>query len=140
MAVSFQKFQILSENIAEKVYNFDTDTIKIALSNTGPSAANDDTLSDITEISAGNGYSAGGFEITVSTSRSGGTTSVVGTDATLTATGGSIGPFQYVILYDDTPTSPADPLIGFWNLGSAFTIVEDGSFIFDFASSLFTIA
>jgi hypothetical protein len=140
MAVSFQKFQILSENIAEKVYNFDTDTIKIALSNTGPTAASDDTLSDITEISAGNGYSAGGFEVTVSTSRSGGTTSVVGTDTSLTASGGSIGPFQYVILYDDTPTSPADPLIGFWNLGSAYTIVDGGTFVFDFGSSLFTIA
>jgi hypothetical protein len=140
MAIAFQKFQVLSENIAEKVHNFDTDTIKIALSNAGPSAANDDTLSDITEISAGNGYSAGGFEVTVSTSRSGGTTSVVGVDGSLTASGGSIGPFQYVILYNDTPTSPADPLIGFWNLGSTFTIPQDGEFVFDFGSSLFTIA
>jgi hypothetical protein len=140
MAFTFEKFQVLSEHIAEKVHNFDTDTIKIALSNTGPTASTDDTLSDITQISGVNGYVSGGFEITVSTNRSGGTTSIVGTDASLEASGGSIGPFRYVILYNDTPTSPADPLIAFWNLGAEFTITDGGVFVFDFGSSLFTIA
>lgn len=139
MAITFVLFQALGEHLAEKVSNLDTDTIKIALTNTAPSAANNSVLADITQISAGNGYSSGGFEVAVSTSRSGATTSIVGVDASLTASGGSIGPFRYVVLYNDTPTSPADPLIGYWDLGAEQTIVADGTFLFDFAATLFTI-
>jgi hypothetical protein len=138
MAVAFQKFQCFSEHLSEKVHNLDTDTLKIALSNTGPSAANDDTLSDITEISAGSGYTAGGVDTTNSTSRAAGTTSIVPVDASISASGGTIGPFQYVILYNDTATN--DELIGFWNLGTTYTIPDGGTFIFDFAATLFTVA
>ena len=60
-------FNSLPEALAEKVHNFSSDTLKIALTNTAPSAANTQ-LTDLTEITAGNGYTAGGFAITVSSS------------------------------------------------------------------------
>lgn len=139
MAATFVKFQCFSEHLAEKVHNLDTDTLKIALSNTAPSAANDDTLSDITQISTG-GYTAGGTDAQASTSRSGGTTTVTGVSPTFTASGSSLGPFQYVILYNDTPTSPADPLIAYWDLGQTFTISDGNAIEITLAASLFTIA
>jgi hypothetical protein len=65
---------------------------------------------------------------------------VTGVDITFTASGGSIGPFRYAILYNDTPTSPADPLIQYWDYGSNVTLADGESFTVDFGSSLLTIA
>jgi hypothetical protein len=137
MAVSFNKFNCLSEDVAEKIHNFDTDTLKVALSNTAPNAT-DTQLSQITQISAGNGYTTGGEDVQNSTSRIGGTTSVVGVDVTWTASGGNIGPFQYVILYNDTAAN--DPVIGYWPLTSAVTVISGAAWKADFGSSLFTVS
>jgi hypothetical protein len=137
---SFNKYEVFSENLAEKVHNLDTDTLKVLLSNTAPNAATHATKSDASEISAGNGYSAGGNDTQNATSRSGGTTSITGVDTTFTASGGTIGPFRYAILYNDTPTSPADPLIGYWDYGSSVTLQDGESFTTDFGASLFTVA
>ena len=137
---SFNKYEVFTENLAEKVHDLDLDTMKIYLSNTAPTAT--DTIKSTgsaTEISAGNGYTAGGADVTNSTSRSGGTTSVVGVDVVWTASGGSIGPFRYVVLYNDTPTSPADPLIGWWDYGSSITLAAGETFTTDFGSSMFTL-
>jgi hypothetical protein len=137
---SFNKYEVFTENLAEKVHDLDLDTLKIYLSNTAPTAT--DTVKatgSATEISAGNGYTAGGADTTNSTSRSGGTTSVVGVDVVWTAAGGSIGPFRYVVLYNDTPTSPADPLIGWWDYGSSITLAAGETFTTDFGSSMFTL-
>ena len=57
---------------------------------------------------------------------------VLADPATITASGGSIGPFRYAALYNDTPTSPAVPLIGFWDYGSAVTLTAGQDFLVDF--------
>ena len=57
-----------------------------------------------------------------------------------TAAGGSIGPFRYAVLYNDTPVSPANPLIGYWDYGSSVTLASGETFTVDFGASLFTIA
>lgn len=54
------------------------------------------------------------------------------TDVVITAAGGSIGPFRYVVLYNDTPTAPADPLIGWYDYGSAVTLATSESLTVDF--------
>lgn len=137
---TFNKFEAFSEHLAEKVHNLDTDTINVYLSNTAPNAATHAVKADLAEISAGNGYTAGGADTQNATSRSGGTTSVTGVDVVWTASGGSIGPFRYVVLYNDTPTSPADPLIGWWDYGSSISLLDGESLTVDFGTSLFTIA
>jgi hypothetical protein len=60
-------------------------------------------------------------------------------DVVITASGGTVGPFRYVVLYNDTPTSPADPLIGWWDHGSEVTLVDEQAFTTDFGASLFTL-
>lgn len=135
---AFNKFEVFSENLAEKVHDLNADTLNVYLSNATPSASADAVKADLAEISTGNGYS-GPQDTTNSTSRSGGTTSVIGVDITISATG-AVGPFQYVALYNDTPTTPADPLIGWWDYGSAVTLASGESFKIDFGASMFTIA
>jgi hypothetical protein len=139
---AFNKYEIFSENLAEKVHNFDAaaDVVKVMLSNTAPNAATHAVRADSTEIAGGNGYTSGGTDTQNSTSRSGGTTSVVGVDVVFTAASGSIGPFRYAILYNDTPASPLDPLIGWWDYGSAVTLLDTESFTVDFGASMFTVA
>lgn len=129
---SFNKFNIFVENLAEKVHNLESDTLKILLTNTAPAATNA-VRADLTEISAGNGYTSGGTQTTVaSSSQTSGTYKLVLNDVVFTASGGTIGPFRYAVLYNDTPTSPADPLIGFYDYGSSITLQAGETFTVDY--------
>jgi hypothetical protein len=128
---SFNKFDAFVENVAEKVHNLGADTLKILLTNVAPVATNA-LKGDLTEITAQNGYTAGGPTITITASaQTSGTYKLVGNDVTLTASGGSFGPFRYAVLYNDTPTSPLKPLIGWWDYGSNLTITDGNSFTVD---------
>lgn len=99
---------------------------------TAPTSSNA-VKADLTEISAGNGYTAGGTAATISSSaQSSGTYKLVLADVTFTASGGAIANFRYAVLYNDTPTSPADPLIGYWDYGSTVTLASGESFVVDF--------
>lgn len=138
---TFNKFQDFVEQVGLGVHNLNTDTLKVYLSNVAPTAT--DTVKatgSATEITAGNGYTAGGNDVTNVWSESGGTGTLAGTDVVITASGGSIGPFRYVVLYNDTPTSPADPLIGWWDYGSSITLLDGESFTVDFGASILTVA
>lgn len=134
---TFNKFNAFVENLAEKVHNLGSDTIKVALTNSAPSSSNS-TLSDITEIAYT--YCSARTVTIGSSSQTGGTYSMVATDLTLTASGGSVGPFRYVVVYNDTPTSPADPLIGYYDYGSSITLADTETLLIDFGSSVFTLA
>ena len=138
---SFVKFQCFVENLAEKVHNLGADTLKVYLSNDAPVAASDTVKADVTEISTGNGYS-GPLTLTVTSSaQSSGTYSLVANDpSVITASGGTVGPFRYVVLYNDTPTSPADPVIGYWDYGSAITLQDGETFTIDLGASVLTLA
>lgn len=129
---TFSKFNAFVENLAEKVHNLGSDTLKVALTNSAPSATNS-TLSDITQISAGNGYTSGGTAATISSSsQSSGTYKLVLADVVFTASGGSIGPFRYAVLYNDTSTG--DALIGYWDYGSSVTLADTETFTVDFSA------
>ena len=139
---AFNKYNVFVEDLAEKVHNLGADTLKVALSNTAPNASTHTGLASITEISAGNGYTAGGntASVTSSAQTSGTYKLVLGDPATWTATGGSIGPFRYAVLYNDTSTS--DKLIGWWDYGTSITLASGESFTVDFdpSSGVLTIA
>jgi len=127
----YQKFDQFVEDLAKKVHNLNSDTLKVMLTNTAPVAGNS-VMADLTEIAAGNGYTAGGSAATfVSGAQSSGTYKLVLNDVTFTASGGSIGPFRYAVLYNDTPTSPADPLIAWWDYGTSLTLTNGNSFTVD---------
>lgn len=99
-------------DLGRAVHNFSSHTLKLMLSNTAPNATTGAVKADVTEISAGNGYTAGGVALTSLTwTKSGGTSTLAAANVVITASGGSIGPFQYFVLYNDTPSSPAKPLI-----------------------------
>jgi hypothetical protein len=136
---AFNKFNSFVEALAEKVHNLGTDQLKAALSNTLPVAANS-VLANITQIAAANGYVAGGISLsTASSAQTSGTYKLTINDATLTASGGAIGPFQYVVLYNDTAAN--DELIGWYDYGTALTLTSGNSFTIDFdgANGVLTI-
>jgi hypothetical protein len=138
---TYNKFEQFTLDLANKVHDLNLDTLKVYLSNAVPSATLDVVKVDVAEIASGNGYTAGGADTTNSTSEVTGTMTVAGVDVVWTAAGGTIGPFQYAVLYNDTPVAPADPLIGWWDYGSAVTLQIGETFTVDFGSDqLFTVA
>lgn len=138
---SFNKFNSFVEALAEKVHNLGSDTLKLYLSNDLPDAGdtvrrtNGGAQNGPEEIAAGNGYTAGGNTTTLSSSaQTGGTYKLVLNDPTVwTASGGSIGPFQYVVLYNDTATN--DELIGWYNYGSSISLASGETFTVDLDQS-----
>ena len=141
MSSSFNKYNCFVENLAEKVHNLASDTLKVALTNTAPNAATHALLGDISEIAGGNGYTAGGNQTVQSSSaQSGGVYTLASADpATWTASGGSIGPFRYAVLYNATSASPLKPLIGYWDYGSSITLNEGETFTVDLGASTLTL-
>jgi hypothetical protein len=131
---TFNKFQDFSEQLTKGTQNFGTDTYKVALSNTLPVNTNT-VLADITQISAGSGYTSGGTATTITVSETSGTTTVSGTQVVFTASGGSIGPFRYVVLYNDTTSSPNKPLVGWWDYGSSITLADTETFTVKFSNT-----
>jgi hypothetical protein len=131
---TFNKFNAWVENMVEGA-NLATDTFVVALTNTLPTAANS-VLADITQISYTN-LSARTLT-TASSSQTGGVYSLVLNDLVLTASG-PVATFRYVVLYDDTVTSPADPLICWYDYGSAVTMAAAETFTIDFGANLFTV-
>jgi hypothetical protein len=128
---TFNKFNQFVEDLAKKVHNLNSDVLKVALTNTAPAAGNA-IFSDITEITAQNGYAAGGATASFSSgAQSSGTYKLVLNDVTFTASGGSFGPFRYVVLYNATPTSPLKPLIGYYDYGTGITVTTGNSFTVD---------
>jgi type IV pilus biogenesis protein CpaD/CtpE len=127
---TFNKFDSFVEALAEKVHKLDTDVLRVALSNTAPVATNT-VLANITQIANGNGYTTGGAQATqVDSLQTAGAYRLRLSDVTFTATPGSIGPFRYVVLYNDTATN--DELIGWYDYGTALTVTAGNSFTVDF--------
>lgn len=123
---SFTTPYSLPEAICEKVHNLGSDTLKVALTNSAPSRSNT-VLADITEISYT--YCSARTLTVSSSSQSSGTYKLIVNDLTLTASGGSVGPFRYAVIYNDTATS--DELIGWYDYGSALTLADGESLTLD---------
>lgn len=131
MAV-FNKFQDFVEQLGKGKHDFSTHALKVALTNTAPSAANT-VLADIIQIAATGGYVAGGYVLDgVIWAEAAGTAKLTITDEVITAVGGSVGPFRYIVMYNDTTTLPADALIGWYDYGSSITLADTETLTIDF--------
>jgi len=129
----YNKFNKFTTDLANKVHNLHTDTLKIYLTNNTPDAALDAVKTDLVGITEGAGYGYDPADVQNTVTQSGGTATVNAVNVTWTcATGGTIGPFRYVVLYNDTPTSPADPLIAWWDYGLSITLNPGESFTANF--------
>lgn len=127
---AFNKFNAFTADLATKKHDLNTDVLKIMLTNTAPTAANS-VKTDITEVSAGNGYTAGGNTgAFTSGAQTGGVYKLVLADPpSWTAAGGTVGPFRYAVIYNDTAATK--PLIGYWDYGSAVTLNVGETFTVD---------
>jgi hypothetical protein len=124
---AFNKFQDFVEQLGLAKHNLNTDQHNIYLSNAVPSASADAIKTDLAEITNQNGYTAP-VDTQNTYAESSGTGTLTCTAVTVTASGGTVGPFQYVVQYNDTQTSPVDPLIGWWDYGSAITLQSGETF------------
>ncbi len=122
---TFTPYDAFIQELGRGGHDLDADVLKIALSNTAPTVASDATLSDVTEISAGGGYSAGGETVANNAySQTSGTGILTGDDVTFTASG-SVASFRYAIMYNSSKT---DKLIGYLDHGSTVTMVAGDSY------------
>ncbi len=124
----FDKFtDYLVGNVSGQVIACLSDTFKVMLTNTLPVRTNA-KYADVSagEVANGNGYLTGGSASAVTAANASGTETVTAADVTFTATG-AVGPFQYAIVYDSTPTDK--PLICWFNYGSAQTLANGESFV-----------
>jgi hypothetical protein len=138
---SFNKHNVFVENVPEKVHNLQSDALTLALTATANApVATNSILSDLTQISYTN-LSTRVLTVSAS-SQTSGTYKLVITDLVLTASGGAVAAFRYVDLYNDTPTSPADPLIGWYDYGSSLTLADTETLTVDFdgTNGVLTIA
>jgi hypothetical protein len=124
---TFNKFDSFVEAVAEGTHNLGSNQLTIALTNTAPVAGNS-VLANITEITYTN-LSTRNLT-TTSSSQTGGLYKLVVADTTLTSTGGSTGPFRYVVVYNST--AAGGPLIGWFDYGSSITLLSGESLTVDF--------
>lgn len=123
---AYNKFQDFVQKLAEKEHNLSSDALHWYLSNATPSASADAVKADLAEISAGAGYTAGGPDSQNTGAEASGTYTLTATAATITASSGTIGPFQYIVGYNNTHAS--DALISWWDYGSALTLQDGETF------------
>jgi hypothetical protein len=133
---AYLKFDDFVEQLVLAKHNLGAanDVLKVFLTNEQPLAA-DTIKADMVEITAGNGYTAGGTDIQNSITVAGGTVTIACVDVVWTASGGTIGPFQFVVTYNDTQTAPADALVNWWDRGAALTLQIGESFTVDFGGN-----
>ena len=134
------KFLDFVEQLGLKQHNLNTDTLKIALSNTSPTNTNTTFAPGGAHPppAAANGYTTGGHDILNTWSETSGTATLSGTDVTITATAGGIGPFRYIILYNDD--NATDMLLQYYDHGSSITLADGESYVFDILTNILTLA
>ena len=132
---NYNKFNSFVEALAEKAHNLGSDTLKVALTNSAPAA----TMTKLSELTGAIASPAlDSVTLTVSSSgQTSGTYKLVLADKIMTATG-DVGPFQYVIIYNDDATN--DELIAWYDYGSEITLHANDTFKLDFGTELFSLA
>ena len=132
----FNKFEAFVEAITEKKHDLGTDTFYIQLLATEPSASADAVETDLpADLSSGNGYTAGGLTAGTATgsAQTTGTYKLTIADLAITASGGSIGPFRYIVLLNND--AAAKNLIGYYDYGESLTLLDAETLTIDFDGS-----
>lgn len=136
---SFNKFRQFVEDLSKGVHNFTSDstcTVTVALTAAANAPVNTNSvLADLTQISYTNLSSRVITGITAE--HTAGTVAFTANDLVLTASGGAVAAFRYICLYNDDPTSPADPLIGWYDYGSDLTLADGETLTLDFGANGF---
>jgi hypothetical protein len=125
---TYNKFNQFTKDLIDGIHDFDAHVFKVMLTNTAPIATNT-IRANLTEITAGSGYTSGGTATTITTSTASGVAKVTGTDVVFTSSG-TIGPFRYAVLYNDT--SPSDSLIGWWDYSASISLLNTETLTVDF--------
>lgn len=141
---SFNKFNLFTQDLCEGVHNFKSggQTFNVMLTNTAPVATNH-LYGDIsgTELANGGGYTTGGSASAMSDSSASGVEKVLATNVTWTGSGGGMGPFRYVVIYNTTPTTPLKPLVSWYDYGASISLNSGDTFTvaFDGTNGYFTV-
>lgn len=119
---AFTKLAGSREALVESI-NAGSDQWAIALTNTIPGSTA--FTAGTTDLATGGGYTAGGANVTTTSStETGGTYRLILTDPpTWTAAGANIGPFRYALLVDKT----VNLTMGYWDYGSSITLLAANS-------------
>lgn len=134
---AFVKFYCYPLDLGLGTHDFSSDVLEVYLTNTAPDVAADTVKADLPEIAHGNGYNAP-VPINNVWAQSGGIATVTGdASSTITAAGGSIGPYRYVVLYNSTATD--GPLIGFWDYGAPLTLSDGATFTVDYDPAILQV-
>jgi len=132
-ASSLTLFQDFKEQLAKGKHDLASHSFKVCLTNTAPSASAAAVLADVTQIAAGAGYLSGGYDLDSETlTETGGVAKWTIADEDITASGGTMAAFRYAVVYNDTQSSPAKPLVGFYDYGSSVTLGDGESLRLDF--------
>ena len=136
---AFIKLNYFVQDVGDGLHNLNSDALYVMLTNVAPVAATSHVYSDLTDLSTANGYTAGG-KVSSGTaySQSSGTATLSGGNVVFTASGGSIGPFRYVPIYNHTASSKN--IIGYWDYGSSISITDGNTFTVDLSSNILTLA
>ena len=139
---TYVKHQQFVEDLAFGVHDF-TNVAGAALTywltNDAPNVATWEVLANVTNSVTANidDLTSAAFTTSAHTT---GTYLLLLPDHVMTATG-AVADFRYVGIYNDTPASPADPLICHWDYGSTVTgMAAPDTFTVDYTDSTFTIA
>jgi len=138
MATYVKNYQFV-EDLAHKVHDLESDALTYYLTtNANAPAQTDSVLADITEIAYTN-LSTRVAGTPTTSAQTTGTYLLLLPDLVLTASG-AVATFRWVGLYNDTPATPLDPLISYWDYGSDLTLANTETLTIDFTTSTLTLA
>ena len=138
---AFNKFNCFVGDVTHELHDMKTGTAqvyKVYLTNSAPVATNT-VYNTPADLATANGYTAGGTTIgTITGTDTSGTFSFSGgTNPSWTASGGSVGPFEFAVLYNFT--TAGQNLIGWWDYGTAITLTNGNTFTVQLPSPILTI-
>ncbi len=139
---AFTMFDEFKRYLGDGTIDLDTHTFKAVLSNVAPVTGTNTVLVDITQIAATGGYAPVTLT-SVTWTETGAGTGIWRfdcADIAWTATGAAIPTHRYMVVFDDTPTSPADPLVGHVDRGSSADIADGSTRTWTTATGLFDLS